>query len=180
VRALFLEKRLVCPPATTAVLSRRDRVIISSCLVLLTALAWTYLFHLDRQMSAAMAHDPMMADMAMTLDMPWNAVDIFFTFAMWAVMMVGMMTASTAPVLLLFVGMHRTRGAPRAPRAVFFFSAGYLLVWTGFQRGRCAGPMGAASGGDAVTPALNAHSAAASAIVENTRWRSPRFLMGYS
>jgi predicted metal-binding membrane protein len=126
---------LISSPLQTAVLSRRDRVIISSCLVLLTALAWTYLVHLEHQMSAAMTHDRTMADMGMTMDMPWNAADVFFTFAMWAVMMVGMMTASAAPVMLLFAGMHRGRGAQRAPRAVIAFSAGYLCVWTAFSAG---------------------------------------------
>ena len=119
-------------PSKTAALSRRDRVIISSCLVLLTMLAWTYLLHLDHQMSVAMSHDRMMADMGMTMDMPWNAADVLFTFAMWAVMMVGMMTPSAAPVMLLFAGLHRGRGAHRAPRVVIAFGAGYLLVWTVF------------------------------------------------
>jgi predicted metal-binding membrane protein len=126
---------MISSPTQTAVFPSRDRVIISSCLVLLTALAWTYLIHLDHQMSATMEHDRMMADMGMTMDMPWNATDVFFTFAMWAVMMVGMMTASAAPVMLLFAGMHRRRGGQPAPRLVFVFSAGYLLVWTAFSAG---------------------------------------------
>jgi predicted metal-binding membrane protein len=116
-------------------LSRRDRIIIASCLVLLTALAWTYLFHLDRQMSAAMEYDRKMADMGMTMDMPWTAADVFFTFAMWTVMMVGMMTASAAPVVLLFAGMHRRNSTRRWPLVVFAFGAGYLIVWTAFSAG---------------------------------------------
>jgi len=124
---------VIATPTGTAVLSRRDRIVISSCLVLLTALAWGYLVHLDRQMSDMMAHERMMAEMGMTMDMPWGVADVFFTFAMWAVMMAGMMTASAAPVVLLFAGIHRGLGAPRAPRAVFAFGAGYLLVWTGFS-----------------------------------------------
>ena len=118
-----------------AILPRRDRVIISSCLVLLTALAWAYLLHLDHRMSAAMQHDRMMAEMGMAMDMPWTAADVFFTFTMWSVMMVGMMTASASPVMLLFAGMHRSRGERRTPWAVFAFGAGYLLVWTGFSAG---------------------------------------------
>jgi predicted metal-binding membrane protein len=117
----------------TAVLSRRDRVTISSCLALLTALAWAYLLHLDHRMSAEMQHDRMMAEMGMTMDMSWNVADVLFTFAMWAVMMVGMMMPSAAPVMLLFAAMHRRRGAARAPRVVFAFSAGYVLVWTAFS-----------------------------------------------
>jgi predicted metal-binding membrane protein len=116
-------------------LSCRDRIVISSCLVVLTALAWTYLVHLDRQMSAAMEHDRMMADMGMTMDMPWSPVDVFFTFAMWAVMMVGMMTPSASPMVLLFAAMQRGRGAQGTPSAVLAFGAGYLFVWTAFSVG---------------------------------------------
>ena len=77
----------------------------------------------------------MMAEMGMTLDMPWGVADVFFTFAMWAVMMVGMMTGSAAPVMLLFAAMHARRGEQRTPRVVFAFGAGYLLVWTVFSAG---------------------------------------------
>ena len=49
-----------------------------------------------------MEHDTMMAEMGMSMDRPWTAADVLFTFAMWAVMMVGMMAGAAAPVLLLF------------------------------------------------------------------------------
>jgi len=105
------------------------------CLGLAIALAWAYLVHLDRQMSAAMAYDREMAAMGMAMDQPWGAADVFFTFAMWAVMMVGMMTASAAPVMLLFAGMHAKQSARRAPAIVLAFGAGYLLVWILFSAG---------------------------------------------
>jgi predicted metal-binding membrane protein len=108
-------------------------VLISICLVLLTALAWAYLVHLDRQMSAAIAYDRSMAEMGMTMDAPWGPADVLFTFAMWVVMMVGMMTASAAPVLFLFARTHAGRSTSRRPPAVFAFGAGYLLVWIGFS-----------------------------------------------
>lgn len=117
----------------TTVLSRRDRVVISCCLLLLTALAWAYLIHLDREMSAMMEHDRMMAEMGMSMDMPWKTADVLMAFAMWAVMMVGMMTPSAAPVVLLVAGMNRKRGAQRVPGVVFAFGAGYLLIWVAFS-----------------------------------------------
>ena len=126
---------MISNPYRTVVRSRRDRVVIPSCLVLLTALAWTYLVHLDHQMSIAMKYDRAMADMGMTMDRPWRVADVFFTFAMWEVMMVGMMAASAAPVMGLFAGMHTGRGGQRATRVVFTFGAGYLLVWTVFSAG---------------------------------------------
>ena len=114
-----------------AVLSLRDRVVISTCLVLLTALAWAYLIHLDREMSAAMAYDREMANMgmAMAMDLPWKLTDAALAFAMWAVMMIGMMTPSAAPVVLLFAGMRRGVAAHPVPAIVVAFVAGYLVVW---------------------------------------------------
>jgi predicted metal-binding membrane protein len=130
-----LSVEVISNPSQGAVLSHRDRAIISTCVVLLTALAWAYLLHLNRQMSADMEHGRMMAEMGMTMDMPWSMADVCFTFAMWAVMMVGMMMPSAAPVILLFAAMHRGRGAQRRSPEVFAFGAGYLLVWTAFSTG---------------------------------------------
>lgn len=118
---------------TSAAISRRDRILISTCLVLVTALAWAYLIHLDRQMSASMEHDTMMAEMGMAMDMRWTATDVWFTFAMWAVMMVGMMTPSAAPVLFLYAGARTARSEPGARLAILMFAAGYLTVWVAFS-----------------------------------------------
>ena len=142
----------------------RDRFLIWACIVLVTVLAWAYLVHLDRQMSSSMAHDRMMAEMGMTMDMPRTTADVFFTFAMWVVMMVGMMAGSAAPMLLLFAGVQRTHGLGQpatptcpaealegparrrklgggqrakagTPMALPLFGLGYLTVWVGFSAG---------------------------------------------
>ena len=55
-------------------------------------------------------------------------------FAMWWVMMVGMMLPSAAPMTLTFAtinGRRRERGSPYVPTALFV--AGYLLVWGAFS-----------------------------------------------
>jgi predicted metal-binding membrane protein len=119
--------------STVAALPRRDGLLISAALVLVTALAWAYLVRLDRQMSASMEHDTMMAEMGMSMDMPWTAADVFFTFAMWAVMMVGMMAGAAAPVLLLFGAARRARGERGVSLDVLTFGFGYILVWAGFS-----------------------------------------------
>ena len=41
--------------------SRRDRALIASCIVLITALAWAYLVHLNRHMTSPSEGDTMMA-----------------------------------------------------------------------------------------------------------------------
>jgi predicted metal-binding membrane protein len=114
---------------------RRDLILILSCLALLTGLAWAYLIHLDRQMTAAMKYDLEMAamGMAMAMDQPWTVPDFLYTFAMWAVMMAGMMVPSAAPVFLLFARMRTARGGSAVSPSVLFFGSGYVAVWTLFS-----------------------------------------------
>ena len=119
--------------STVAGLPSRDRILISTCVVLITAMAWIYLIHLDRQMSASMEYDQKMAAMGMTMHQPWSAADGFFTFAMWVVMMAGMMAGTVMPMLLLFAGIHASRGEQRARLDVLVFGLGYFTVWTGFS-----------------------------------------------
>jgi predicted metal-binding membrane protein len=65
---------------------------------------------------------------------PWTAAHFAFMAAMWVVMMIGMMTPSIAPMVLLYVGLARhssVRGHAFAPPG--WFMAGYLLAWAGFS-----------------------------------------------
>jgi predicted metal-binding membrane protein len=64
----------------------------------------------------------------------WAPADFAFMFAMWSVMMVGMMTPSVAPMVLLYAAAGRKAkesGTPLAATGWFF--AGYLAVWIGFS-----------------------------------------------
>jgi len=59
---------------------------------------------------------------------PWQAMEFAFVFVMWSVMMVGMMTPSAVPMILMYARVGRqTEGAPFA--ATVWFAVGYLLVW---------------------------------------------------
>ena len=69
------------------------------------------------------------------MDASWSAVDAFFTFAMWAVMMIGMMAPSAYPMLMLFAGARAGRGAHGVSLATLAFGLGYIAVWTGFSVG---------------------------------------------
>ena len=95
---------------------RHGRRIVLLALALLTALAWIYLWRAPMPMPAA--NGGLRAPEYATL-----------TFAMWFVMMVGMMTPAAAPVLLLFDRIER--GQPRNPATARtpLFLLGYLLVW---------------------------------------------------
>lgn len=120
-------------PTPVAAPSPRGRALIAGCIALITALAWAYLVHLDRHMGSSIEADTMMSKMGMVMNQPWGARDVFFTFAMWAVMMVGMMTPSALPVLLLFAGVHAQRAERGVAPAVLLFGLGYLAVWLGFS-----------------------------------------------
>ncbi len=109
---------------TTAIESvlKRDRAIVLASLAAITALAWLYLVRTG--------NSPEMGGMAGMPDMAGPEFPLIF--AMWAVMMVGMMVAPAAPMILLFAAVNRKRRAlagPYIPTAAFV--SGYLLVWTG-------------------------------------------------
>ena len=116
-----------------AAVPARDRYLISVCLAIITGLAWAYLVYLARHLPSARDSARMAAAMGMPVDRSWTPLDGLFTFAMWAVMMVGMMAPSAAPVLLLFAAGRRSRDKRRLPLAVLMFGLGYLAVWAGFS-----------------------------------------------
>jgi predicted metal-binding membrane protein len=74
-----------------------------------------------------------MAAMGMPIDASWTLVDVGLTFAMWVVMMVGMMAGAALPVLLLFARARAGRGDHAVRSTVFVFALGYLAVWVGFS-----------------------------------------------
>jgi predicted metal-binding membrane protein len=113
-------------------LAVRDRVVIWSAVIALLALAWGYLFALDREMTA-MASGPLQDEMARAMAQPWHAADMLFTFAMWLVMMVGMMIGPAAPMLLLFAATEARHRRGRVTLAVLLFGLGYLTIWLGFS-----------------------------------------------
>ena len=110
-------------------LPRFQHAPVIAAIVAFTVLAWICLFYLIRQMPSA--DEPLMAAMATAANAPWTQTDLLLTFVMWAVMMVGMMTPSVTPVLLLAANAPRSERRVLSPVALF--GAGYLLVWTGFS-----------------------------------------------
>jgi len=54
---------------------------------------------------------------------------------MWAVMMVGMMAPSAAPMLLLFAAAQAGRNKRGLPLTTLAFALGYIAVWASFSVG---------------------------------------------
>jgi predicted metal-binding membrane protein len=110
---------------------KRDRLIVLTGLAGLSGLAWVYLVWT----AARMGEMGGMGDAMMAAHLQaWQPLDFVLMFLMWAIMMVGMMTPSAAPMILLFATISRKQsesGKPFAPTSAFV--AGYLAVWTGFS-----------------------------------------------
>jgi predicted metal-binding membrane protein len=65
---------------------------------------------------------------------PWRTIEFAFVFAMWAVMMVGMMAPSAAPMILMYARVGRHGNAAGKPLAATgWFAAGYFLAWICFS-----------------------------------------------
>lgn len=105
--------------------------LLLACLLCLIVLAWLILYRLAGDMSSAAT---LMTQSMGEMNMPWAPADALLMFAMWAVMMVGMMLPSALPMLLLYQQVSRRRFAPaQARQAVLWFGLGYLLVWSLFS-----------------------------------------------
>jgi predicted metal-binding membrane protein len=138
-----------------------------------TALAWLYLVHMARGMEA-MGSGPMAA---MGLH-PWTPTYFALMFAMWTIMMVGMMLPSATPTTLLYTAVARKAardGTPVAP--VTAFVAGYLLMWTLFSLGATAAQWGLERAAllspvlVSTSPSLGATLLIAAGIYQLTPWK---------
>lgn len=102
----------------------RDRWIIVGALVAISALALGYTYWL------ATGFD--MSDMMSPEFRPWSAAYFGFMLAMWIVMMIGMMTPSVAPMVLLYAAIGRQNAGRQPFAAAGWFLSGYLLAWSAF------------------------------------------------
>jgi predicted metal-binding membrane protein len=126
--------------ALLEVLLRRDRIIVAVALAALTALAWAYVLWLAADMGMAgmdmtgFRMIPAGMGIMVPAPTPWQAIEFAYAFAMWAVMMVGMMTPSAAPMILIYARVGRQASAQGKPfAATGWFATGYLLTWAGFS-----------------------------------------------
>jgi predicted metal-binding membrane protein len=103
-------------------------VAVLAAIAGITALSWFTLVDMARDMESA--------PMAMIGLQPWTPAHFGMMFAMWAVMMTGMMLPSATPTTLVYTAVVRKasrEGTPVAPVAAFV--AGYLFMWTLFSLG---------------------------------------------
>ncbi len=120
------------PPTVLEAALRCDRTPAVVLLALLPLVSWTWIFVMARDM-----HGPMTGASAWMMTAIWDVPHLLLLWAMWAVMMTGMMLPSASPMLLLY-GVVARRSAPgTAARQLYALAAGYLIVWTVFSLAAC-------------------------------------------
>ena len=108
-------------------IARNDRRIAIGGLAAVVALSWLYLWICAADMDTA-------STATVTMPRATDAGALALTFAMWTVMMAGMMLPSAAPTILLYGTLVRKNGARGTILpGVWIFAGAYLLIWTVFS-----------------------------------------------
>ena len=92
-----------------------------------TALCWLWIAPMAVDMYGAMT-----GPSAWMMTTTWDAPHLALLWAMWVVMMAGMMLPSASPLILLYAGAAATRDVAGAYRRTWALAAGYLAVWGAF------------------------------------------------
>jgi len=107
----------------------RDRWLIGGALAVVTMLCWAWIVPMAFDM-----YGDMDGSSAWMMTRNWDFTHLTLLFAMWAVMMVGMMLPSVAPAVLLYASVIRkSPGVERIQAHVYAFVGGYLVIWTAFS-----------------------------------------------
>src|SRR5262249_30399972 len=99
--------------STLEAILRRDRGIVIAALAIITALPWADIIWLANDMAmegmelTGFRMIPAGRGLMMPATAPWQPVEFVYVFAMWAVMMIGMMTPSVAPMILIYARVGR-------------------------------------------------------------------------
>lgn len=113
-------------------LNRAPAIVL---LIVVPLVSWMWIVVMARDM-----YGPMTGASAWMMTAVWDVRHLTLLWAMWAVMMVGMMLPSATPLLLLYGGLAR-RSAPRATtasRQIYALATGYLAAWALFSLGATA------------------------------------------
>ncbi len=120
---------MTAKPTPLEAFLKRDRLVVLIGVTGVTALAWLYLAVTAADMDTSMG-----ASMKSAMPERWGALDFLMMFIMWAIMMVGMMLPSAAPMIFTYALVGRKKAeAGHAYAGTTIFAAGYLIAWTGFS-----------------------------------------------
>ena len=123
------------PPTILELALRNDRTPVVVLLVVLPVVSWMWIGVMARDM-----YGPMTGASSWMVTAVWDGKHLALLWAMWAVMMAGMMLPSASPMLLLYGSTARRSSTTRsaASQQIYAFAAGYLVVWAVFSLGATA------------------------------------------
>ena len=107
---------------------KRERLVAAMLIVVIPLVCWAWIALMARDMYGAM-----LGPSAWMMTPDWDAPHLLLLFVMWVAMMTAMMLPSASPLVLLYAGALRTRGAEHAARRVYALAGGYVLVWALFS-----------------------------------------------
>ena len=117
------------PPTRLELALGQEHAPLIVLLMLFPLVCWWWIVVMARDM-----YGPMTGASAWMMTLQWDARHVFLLWAMWAVMMVGMMLPSATPMLLMYGVAARRRGlGSRAAREIYAMAAGYVAVWALFS-----------------------------------------------
>ena len=107
---------------------QRDRLVVLSALIGISAIAWAYTIMLSSDPGHG-THTNILAE-----PRAWTGTDLAMTFGMWTVMMLAMMLPTTAPMVLSLAKISRNKSAARSPVApATGFLIGYAIAMMAFS-----------------------------------------------
>ena len=121
------------PPTRLERLLEHDRAAFTVLLILIPLACWWWIVVMARDM-----YGPMTGASAWMMTLRWDARHVLLLWAMWAVMMAGMMLPSASPLLLMYGAAARRYGGEtgaRAWRRIYALAAGYIAIWALFSAG---------------------------------------------
>jgi predicted metal-binding membrane protein len=121
------------PPTLLESALRYDRAPAVVLLVLLPAFCWSWIVVMARDM-----YGPMTGASAWMMTLHWDLAHLLLLWAMWTVMMTGMMLPSASPLILLYGAAARRSTQRKAERQIYALAAGYVIAWTAFSLGATA------------------------------------------
>ena len=123
------------PPTTLESALRHDRAPVLVLVIVLPLVSWMWIVVMARDM-----YGPMTGASAWMMTAVWDVRHLALLWAMWAVMMMGMMLPSASPMLLLYGGVARRSATDpsAASRQIYALAAGYVVVWALFSLGATA------------------------------------------
>jgi predicted metal-binding membrane protein len=100
---------------------------------MLPVFSWMWIVAMARDM-----YGPMTGASAWMMTLDWDVPHLLLLWAMWTVMMTGMMLPSASPLVMLYGAAARRSAQRTAGRQTYALAAGYLVAWAAFSLGATA------------------------------------------